>query len=351
MTLMTGTIAVLCTTALAVGCKKNNADSTKPTSNAGVAKATPAKPTPLTGDQLVKRIHDCWADRDAANWDALAKCYAAGATADAPGSEAAGASGPAAIVERAKLVHAASSDRTVHPQLVLVDGNKLAAIVLATGKQTGPAPGATGGAAATDQPFGYFAGQLATVDDAGNITHESRFFDADTRVGQVDPAKRHHVRPVTDKLAAAEQVAVAQHDAKERANLATFHQLVDAFDKHDHKAVAALLADDATWSESPMRKDDTKPEAVTHLERLWKGFSNLQLQVGDAWAAGDYVVATETLAGTNDGNLAAMHADKTGKQVSVPVLAVHELANGKVTATWLFFQGHDLAKQLGVAKS
>jgi hypothetical protein len=43
-----------------------------------------------------------------------------------------------------------------------------------------------------------------------------------------------------------------------------------------------------------------------------------------------------------------MKLKKTGKAVSSPFLAVHKFDGGKNTATWIFYQGLDMAGQLGM---
>ena len=153
-----------------------------------------------------------------------------------------------------------------------------------------------------------------------------------------------------DKLAMPAQEAIAKDDAKEKANLASFQQLTDHFNKHDVKAFGDLIADDVTWSEQAAPKDETKKELLSELPKMWKSFSDLKFRVTDAWAAGDYVVAVENFEGTNDGDLPMMHIKKTGKKVSLPFLAVHKLDGGKVKATWILYQSAGFSNQLGIGQ-
>ena len=68
------------------------------------------------------------------------------------------------------------------------------------------------------------------------------------------------------------------------------------------------------------RKDETKKDLATDLPQMWKAFSDLKFTVGDSWAAGDYVAATESFDGTNDGDHADDASEKDGKEgfVAVP---------------------------------
>jgi steroid delta-isomerase-like uncharacterized protein len=256
--------------------------------------------------------------------------------------------GSAAIVELDKSFRAAFPNETAESQLVLVNGKKIVGVELLAGKHTGTLKLPNHDLPATNNQFGVYAGHLLTVDDAGKISHESNFEDLATILGQLEPNKDHAVRPVVAKLAMPEQVAIAKDDAHEKTNLASFQQLTDAFNKHDLKAFSALLADNVVWSEQAMAKDQSKKDLATSMPAMWKAFSDLKLTVGDAWAAGDYVAATETFEGTNDGDLPSMHLKKTGKKVSLPFLAIHKLDSGKVTATWIFYEGGSFASQLGV---
>ncbi|HTR54685.1 MAG TPA: nuclear transport factor 2 family protein [Kofleriaceae bacterium] len=353
---MKATIALIAVAALAASCKKKS-EASHPVQNAapmtadkGSAAPPPPAPKPPTADDMAKRFHDCWTDWAATKWDDFKSCYANDAASEAPGSGMPAMTGSTAIVDAMKQYRAASPDEKAQSQLLLVSGKKIVAVTLVSGKQSGPLKTATGNLAATNKPFGFYLGQVLALDDTGKVTHEADYFDMATMLGQLQPMKDHPVRAASDKLAMPEQVALAHDDAKEKANLVAFQKLVDAFNKHDVKTFGELIADDATWSEQAMAKDETKKELVTNLPQLWKSFSDLKFEVADSWAAGDYVAATETFAGTNDGDLPMMHAKKTGKKVSLPFLAIHKLDGGKVKATWIFFQGGGFASQLGLDK-
>ena len=112
----------------------------------------------------------------------------------------------------------------------------------------------------------------------------------------------------------------------------------------DESKVGCFVALTPTWSESAYLAESK--DVMANLPQMWKAFSDLKFTVGDSWAAGDYVAATETFDGTNNGDLPMMHIKKTGKKVSLPFLAVHKLDGGKVKATWIFFQGGGFASQL-----
>jgi predicted ester cyclase len=355
-------LALLAAGLALAGCKKNSEASsseTKPTpagsaamsgSNSGAGSAGSAAapaPKPVTQDELAKRFDDCRKQWELATWDAVQACYASDATRDEPGSSVPGITGNASIVAQMQARRAGFPDEKSQAQLVLVNGRKLVGVVLLTGKNTGPMKTSTGESPATGKSVGLYAGQVLTFDDAGKITHESDYLDSATLQHQLKPDKDHPSRPVIEKLAVPAQTVIAKDDATERANLGAAKQFVDAFNKHDDKTLAGLVTDEAMWSDWSQPKDLPRKQLTSHLEQMWKGFSDLKIAAGDSIAAGDYVATTGTFEGTNDGDLPMMHIKKTGKKVSVPFLLVQQLAGGKIKSAWLFHQSKSLASQLG----
>ena len=155
-------------------------------------------------------------------------------------------------------------------------------------------------------------------------------------------------RPAVDKGWPEKVVVIAKDDDAEKANLAVFEAMTDAFDKHDVKALGETLTDDTVWSEAASPQDESKKEVLGEMPQMWKGFSDLKFDVKTSWAAGDYVAAVESFDGTNDGDIKMMKLKKTGKKIEAPFLAVHRIQDGKVAATWIFFQSMDMARQLGM---
>lgn len=359
-------LALLAAAGLALaGCKKSseaNSSETKPSptgsaatsgSNSGAGSAGSAAapaPKPVTQDELAKRFDDCRKQWELGKWDAVQACYANDANRDEPGSGMSGTTGNASIVARMQAHRIAFPDEKGQAQLVLVNGRKLVGVILHTGKNTGPMKTSTGESPATGKSVGLYVGQVFTFDDAGKITHESDYLDSATLQHQLKPDKDHPSRPAIEKLAAPAQTVIAKDDATERTNLGIAKQFVEDFNKHDDKALAGLVTDDAVWSDWSQPKDLTKKQLTSHLEQMWKGFSDLKIAAVDSIAAGDYVATTGSFEGTNDGDLPMMHVKKTGKKVSVPFLLVQQLAGGKRKSAWLFHQSKSLASQLGVTE-
>lgn len=351
-------LALLAAAGLALaGCKRNTdakpssleGSAMTPASGAGSGgSATATMPKPITQDEIAKRFDDCWKQWGIAKWDAVQDCYTSDASFDTPGSGMPGVTGNASIVALMQSRRTAFSDEKGQTQLVLVDGRKLVGITLLTGKNTGPMKTPMGESPATGKSIGLYMGQVLRFDDKGKITNESDYLDHATLEHQLEPDNGHPSRSAIEKLTIPAQTVVAKDDAAEKANLGIAKQFVDGFNKHDDKALAGLIADDAVWSDRTQPKNMTKKQLISHLGLLWKGFSDLKIAGADSMAAGNYVTTTASFEGTNDGDLPVMHVKKTGKKVSVPVLIVHEFAGGKVKAAWLFYQSTSLASQLGM---
>jgi predicted ester cyclase len=74
----------------------------------------------------------------------------------------------------------------------------------------------------------------------------------------------------------------------------------------------------------------------------------LKITPTSVWGAGDYVVATGKIAGTNDGDMKAMKLKKTGKKVDMSWLEIDRFKDGKLAEGWLFYDGMAFANQLGL---
>jgi steroid delta-isomerase-like uncharacterized protein len=361
-------LAWLCSAVVAFGCKGKSAEQAPPapsgsgsgsassagsgsgsvaSAGSGSAGSGSAAAAPLTSEAAAARLEACWAARNAHAWKDLEGCYTPDAVVEIPGLDV--QRGAVVILDAAKAIATSFPDEKATLELVLANGPNVATMALITGTQAAALKTPFETVPATQHKVGFQLGQVSVFEPDGRASHEYRFFDLSTILGQLRPDKEHPVRAIAD--AQPKQLVIAKNDDHEKANRAAVFSLVEAFNHHDTKAVGALLADDLAWSDVAMPADLAKPALLDHLATMWKGFSDLNIGVMTAWTAGDYVVAIETLQGTNDGDLPAMHVKKTGKKIALPVLAIHQLVGGKVKSTWLFEQGQSLARQLGLVGS
>ncbi|MDB4959535.1 MAG: hypothetical protein JWO36_7104 [Myxococcales bacterium] len=323
-----------------------------PTGSAGSATGSAAPPANLTAEDMGKRFADCWGFWNANESDEFKTCYTSDAIAETPGLGTPAANGVDAVVASAKTLKGPIPDLKGDIQLLLVNGHKEVSVVLLSGTNTGPMKAPLTEMPATHKKMGVFIAQAFEVDDASRVKHEWDFYDMATVLGQLSPTKNHPVRAAVDKLPMPAQVVVAKDDDKEQANLATDTKLLDAFNKHDLKAFGDLLADDLKWFVAAGPSDTDKKTTLQSTDQFWKAFSDIKISPGNDrsshWAAGDYVVTVATMEGTNDGDMPMMKMKKTGNKVQLPFVQIDKIDNGKVAATWLFFQNAALMSQLGM---
>ncbi len=88
------------------------------------------------------------------------------------------------------------------------------------------------------------------------------------------------------------------------------------------------------------------PELKQHIEGFEAAFPKYELFADEMIAEGDKVVVCARFRGTHNGDL--MGIAPTGKTVTLPFMAVYQVAEGKITSFNLVFDQMDLMKQLGV---
>jgi len=301
----------------------------------------------MTPEQLAARYQECWGLWSDGKLDEFKTCYANDATIEDPGSGMPPASGIDAVVAQTQVFRKAFPDMKGELQLVLVNGHTAVGIALITGTQTAPLESPMGTIPASNKKVGFFMGQMVEVNDQGQVTKEQDYSDVATMLAQIGASKMP-ARAAIDKGWPEKVVVVAKDDDAEKANVTAFQAMNDAINKHDVKALGATFADDMTWSEAAAPKDEGKKQVLAEMPQMWKGFSDLKFDMQPPVAAGDYVAAVGSFDGTNDGDIKMMKLKKTGKQVSSPFLSVYKMKDGKVASAWVFYQGMDMMRQLGM---
>ncbi|HEX5101818.1 MAG TPA: nuclear transport factor 2 family protein [Polyangiaceae bacterium] len=313
------------------------------------APVAPAVP-PATGEERAKLFHDCWAAYSAKDWAKFGPCYTEHATSEEVDSGKPVVSGRAEIVKHAEGQAAQAPDEVGELELVLVNGNNMAAVALLKGTNTGPLVTPGGELPPTKKKFGFLAGHAVDLSDDGRAAAHDRFYaDGGTFMGQVGLAKGPH-RKVLDKGWAEKPVVVATGSDVEKANLAAAPKALEAFNKHDLPALVAMMTDDVVFSEAASPLDRVGKKAIERSYKdMFKAFSDLKLEITRSWAAGDYLVWEGSMTGTNDGAMPSMAIYKpTGKKVSSRFLEIDKIQGGKIKNIWIFDNGMSFAGQLGL---
>lgn len=281
-----------------------------------VVDAAPAK----TGDDIAKRYEECIQLSNDTKWDDWKSCYVDAVMFEAPGLAPPRALG--AELEEAKKLRAEFPDYRRDPQLVMVSGNTVIAMLRVTATST-----------KTKKPIAFYLGHVAGADPQGKLTRDLAFWDAKTVEGQRTgkPGVRGLAKPLPAKL-----TLISKDDETEKKNLELFTKMMEASENRDLVTFGDAIAEDVVWSVQNQPVDLKKAQILAGIKtRLEK--TDLKYKLDHAWAAGDYVASIETVSGT----ATADSPDKTikrGDKIERQLLAIHRFANGKLAQVWVFAQ-------------
>jgi len=312
--------------------------------------AAPPAPKAMTAEERAKWYQDCWDLFSNKSWDAFKGCYADGVESETVDSGQPALKGPDAVVANTKAFADAFPDVKGTPQMVFVNGNTVVGVYAINGTHTGPLPGPGGKAIpATNKKVGYLMAHVIESDPSTNKgIKEAAYADNGTLMAQLglNPAP---ARPVMEPIAAAPIVVVSTGSEAEAKNVEVFRASVEAFNKHDLKAVEALNTPDVIFHDMTQPKDmDAKANHAMTMS-FFKGFPDAMLTVDSIFGAGDYTVARGTFEATNKGAMPDMGIKKpTNKSVRAHFIEITKYEGGKTKEDWLFFDSMAFASQLGL---
>jgi predicted ester cyclase len=121
----------------------------------------------------------------------------------------------------------------------------------------------------------------------------------------------------------------------------------EVWEKQNPSAVRDFLASDYRRHTSPDAAALTLDDQVQRLVGFRSAFPDIQIVVEEVIAEGDHVAFRSTMRGTHEGEL--MGIAPTGKQVTVGLVDVIRVKDGKFVEQWGGPDLFDLLRQLGVA--
>jgi predicted ester cyclase len=98
--------------------------------------------------------------------------------------------------------------------------------------------------------------------------------------------------------------------------------------------------------EDALRRFVADAKLREHIGMFEAAFPRYELSADDLIAEGDKVVLRATFHGTHRGDL--MGVAPTGKSVTLPLIIVYRIADGKIADHWLAVDRMELMRQLGV---
>jgi predicted ester cyclase len=107
---------------------------------------------------------------------------------------------------------------------------------------------------------------------------------------------------------------------------------IDAFNREGPDAVDRYLADEWVGHDSRDSSNSTRDDFKNEFGVVLSGFPDAQTTLEDIVAEGDRVATRLTLSGTHTKEYYGVAP--TGKKVSMSMLAIDRIANGKIVESW-----------------
>ncbi|MEE9255386.1 MAG: ester cyclase [Pseudomonadales bacterium] len=129
------------------------------------------------------------------------------------------------------------------------------------------------------------------------------------------------------------------------ANKELFEKLIEqGFNEKDKSRFVQFFADDFV-SRRPTGELRGLDGAAEIYDTFAGAFPDAKISIDQILAVGEYVVAKTTFAGTHSGPLHPTPA--SGKKVSIPVIAIYKIDNGKIVSEDIAWDTLGLAQQIG----
>jgi steroid delta-isomerase-like uncharacterized protein len=305
--------------------------------------AAKPKPTFTTPQAKLQRYMDCWKAFDASDYDTFAGCFTPDAMREQVDSvPPLVAQGTQKIVDMAKTQRGAFPDLQITPQLVVISGNDIAAIIHVLGTNTGDVPGMS----PTSRKLGIFESEIATIDDNGMFTHDSLYVDQPTIYHQLGLLENDTSPKAIVDHVAAPVMLVSGSDPAEAANKALIEHNLDAVNKKKAKVVEATAADNIKLTYHGEKQQVVGKRAFGKwLEDALHSTTDGFVDVKRLWTAGEWVVVADTFTGTPSDEQLSHQGD--AKHIETHVVQFFRIHDGKLAEQQIFANRLQTAVQLG----
>jgi predicted ester cyclase len=349
------TISIL-SAALAFGaCKKDEpkkaVEAEEPAKKVAETPPEPVEPAAAdfsTQESKLARFNECWAAWSNADGEAFRACYADATdfrlVDNVPEMGASDGDGAAKISTGFKT---AFPDMIGTPQLTMVSGSNVAAIMFIKGTNTGSFMGMP----ATGKSVGYFHAQAGSISDEGKVTRDHHTTDQMSlmhQLGMLPPEAAARSASALDAGWDKATVVMAKDDDTEKANVEAVNALFQLVMKGDSKAVGEACADDAIFhyiggNEGPKNGRDAYVAALSEFIGMT---SERSIKSKATWGAQDWVVAEVETTAKISKNLGK--AKTKGKTIVQNEVHFFQMAEGKLKKHYLFSNDMASAVQMGL---
>jgi len=253
------------------------------------------------------------------------------------------AQGADKIMDMAKTQRASFPDLQITPQLVIVSGNDIAAIIHVLGTNTGDVAGMR----PTGKKLGIFEAEIATMNADGKFTHDSIYVDQPTIYHQLGLLENDSSPKAIVEHAAQPVTLISDNGPAEAANKAVIEHDIDAVNKKNGKAIQALAADDIKLTYHGEKQPVSGKKAFAKwmgdtLRSTKDGFVDIK----GLWTAGDWVAISDTFTGTPSDAVIGKQADPP--HIETHVVQFFRLHDGKLAEQQIFANRLETAVQLGM---
>lgn len=301
----------------------------------------PKAPAPQDAASTYQR---CWDDFNQRRWDGFANCYADDVVSSRVGSPP--VQGRAAVLEGAQRQARAFPDGRGELQVLLVDDQRVSAVVRFHGTHSGPLAGPAGEIPATERRVGYFMLHWLELGADGKVKNERWVADGATVLYQLGLIPGPARGVAEQDWPGAPRVVIARHDDTERKNAEAVRAAYELFNQRD-PAYDDYLAEDVIESTNTDPQDVVGKAALTEYNQGFiAAFPDLKVSIDGVIAAGDYLTWSGRLRGTTSAALAG--AEHSGKPIDVTIIELTRWEDGKIAHSWPFLNGLEMAAQLGL---
>jgi steroid delta-isomerase-like uncharacterized protein len=183
---------------------------------------------------------------------------------------------------------------------------------------------------------------------SGLVKEEHRYVDLGTLMSQVGASKQKARSVAT--LPTSIDWHLAKGTPDEDKNADAYNKINASISDRKEADFLALLTDDTVMDDMTQPTSSKgKDEAKKWLKLMSTAFPDMKASATNTWAAEDFVVGEATLTGTQKGALPGIPATK--KSVTLHVVDVLQMKDGKAQHGWVYGDGLEMAAQLGVLKA
>ena len=134
-------------------------------------------------------------------------------------------------------------------------------------------------------------------------------------------------------------------------NKALIRRGIELMEKRDYENFAKLHTPDYISHSTLNQKPQTLDETLEFIREVVATFPDCSTTIEDIIAEGDKVATRELWRGTNKGDIEELGIKATGKEVTLEIICIFRIKDGKVAESWEIFDMMSFVNQLSANTS